>query len=117
MKRGAPHSPAPARANSYAGSGVSADVKEHTARLAVALQAQGVAVETIMKALADTAYAPKRLIFGKTYKFDSHKFDSQIRPAKQALHFYKHQLQSYRRAVDWWTLVGIRNGVVAKMVV
>jgi hypothetical protein len=60
MKRGAPDSPAPARANSYAGSGVSADVKEHTARLAVALQTQGVAVETIMKALADTAYAPKR---------------------------------------------------------
>jgi hypothetical protein len=60
MKRGAPGSSPPARASSYAGSRVSADVKEHTARLAVALQAQGVAVETIMKALADTAYTPKR---------------------------------------------------------
>jgi hypothetical protein len=39
---------------------MSADVKEHTERLAVALQIQGVAVETIMKALADTAYVPKR---------------------------------------------------------
>ena len=60
MKRGAAHALSRPEASPYAGAGVSADVKEHTARLAVALQAQGVAVETIMKALADTAYTPKR---------------------------------------------------------
>ncbi len=37
-----------------------AAVKKHTAHFAVALQGQGVPVETILKALADTYYAPKR---------------------------------------------------------
>ncbi len=60
MKRGAAHSPPLVRASKYAGLGVSADVKEHTARLAVALQAHGVAVETIVKPLSDTEYAPAR---------------------------------------------------------
>ncbi len=55
----APDSP-PARAREYAGPGVPAAVKEHTAHFAVALQGQGVPVETILKALADTYYAPKR---------------------------------------------------------
>jgi hypothetical protein len=61
----------------------------------------------IGRALKGHVDLEKRLIFGKTYKFDS-----QMRLAKQAFQFYKHQLQSYRRAVDWWTLVGIRLGVV-----
>jgi hypothetical protein len=45
--------------------------------------------------------------------FDDHKaFDTYIRPANQALQFYNFQLKSYRKAVDSWTLVGIRNKVV-----
>jgi hypothetical protein len=39
-------------------------------------------------------------------------FNSIIDPANQALEFYKVQLQSYRRAVDTWTLVDIRNKIV-----
>jgi hypothetical protein len=38
--------------------------------------------------------------------------DSYIGPAYQAVQFYNFQLHSYRQAVDSWTLVGIRNGVV-----
>ncbi len=60
MKRGAAPDSPPARAREYAGSGVPAAVKEHTAHFVVALQGQGVPVETILKALADTYYAPKR---------------------------------------------------------
>lgn len=57
MKRKAPLAPPPARATKYAGSGMSPEVKEHTARLAVALQAMEVPVETIVKALSETDYA------------------------------------------------------------
>ena len=60
MRRGA----RPARrrpvARRYAGGGVLADVKDHTARLAVALQARGVPLETIVKSLSTTSYAPAR---------------------------------------------------------
>jgi hypothetical protein len=49
----------------------------------------------------------KRTIFGKDYKFDS-----WIGPANQALHFYEFQLQSYRKAVDKWTIVGLRSRVM-----
>jgi TPR repeat protein len=49
----------------------------------------------------------KKTIFGNNWNCDS-----LIGPVNQALHFYNFQLQSYRRAVDNWTLVGIRNGVV-----
>jgi hypothetical protein len=49
----------------------------------------------------------RRTIFGNRYKFDA-----RIGPANQALHFYEFQLQSYRKAVDSWTLVGLRNEVV-----
>jgi hypothetical protein len=47
----------------------------------------------------------KRTIFGKgdrVYTF--------VGPAKQALRLF--QLQSYRKAVDSWTIIGLRNGVV-----
>jgi hypothetical protein len=44
----------------YAGAGVSADVKEHTAAFAVALQARGVPLETFVSALKETSYAPKK---------------------------------------------------------
>ncbi len=49
----------------------------------------------------------KRTIFGKGYRFDAY-----IGPANQALHFYEFQLQSYRTAVDCWTIIGLRNGIV-----
>jgi hypothetical protein len=49
----------------------------------------------------------KRTIFG-----NGENFDTCVGPANQALHFYEFQLQSYRKAVDSWTIVGLRNGVV-----
>jgi TPR repeat protein len=48
-----------------------------------------------------------RTLFGSTWNFDAH-----IGPAKQALQFYEFQLQSCQKAVDSWTIVGLRNGVV-----
>jgi hypothetical protein len=39
-------------------------------------------------------------------------FDDRFVPANQALHFYEFQLRSYRKAVDSWTIVGLRNRVV-----
>jgi hypothetical protein len=48
-----------------------------------------------------------RTLFGSTWNFDAH-----IGPAKQALQFYEFQLQSCRKAVDSWTIVGLRNKVV-----
>jgi hypothetical protein len=49
----------------------------------------------------------KRTIFGNGYKFGN-----RIGPVNQALHFYEFQLQSFRKAVDSWTIVGLRNKVV-----
>jgi hypothetical protein len=49
----------------------------------------------------------ERTIFG-----NSNNFDTYIGSANQALHFYEFQLQSYRKAVDSWTIVGLRNRVV-----
>jgi hypothetical protein len=46
-------------------------------------------------------------IFGK-----GDSFVAYIAPANQALHFYELQLLSYRKAVDSWTIIGIRNRVV-----
>jgi hypothetical protein len=60
-------------------------------------------VFVIGRALKGHVDLEKRLLFGRTYEYDSH-----ICSAKQALHFFSFQLQSYRRAVDWWTLVGIQ---------
>ena len=51
----APRTPPPAK---YAGTGVSPEVKEHTAVLAVALQDLGVPVRTVVRALEMTAYSP-----------------------------------------------------------
>jgi hypothetical protein len=39
-------------------------------------------------------------------------FNTLIGPANQALQCYNYQLQSYRKAVDTWTLVGFRYTVV-----
>ncbi len=60
MKRGAAHALPRPKASTYAGAGVSPEVKDHTARLAVALQALEVPVETVLKALSKTDYAPSR---------------------------------------------------------
>jgi hypothetical protein len=65
-------------------------------------------VLVIGRALKGQIAVDKRLVFGTT----TYEYDSHIRLVKQALHFYNFQLQSYRRALDCWTLVGIRNGVV-----
>jgi hypothetical protein len=46
-------------------------------------------------------------IFGNDYKFGPY-----IGAANQALRFYNFQLQSYRKAVDSWTIIGLRNRVV-----
>jgi hypothetical protein len=39
-------------------------------------------------------------------------FDRYIGPANQALQLYNFELESYRKAVDSWTIVGLRNNVV-----
>jgi hypothetical protein len=49
----------------------------------------------------------KRTIFGEGLDFHTY-----VGPANQALRFYEFQLQSYRKAVDSWTIVGQRNNVV-----
>jgi hypothetical protein len=49
----------------------------------------------------------KRSIFREVIQFDTF-----IGPANQALEFYNLQLRLYRKAVDTWTLVGIRNKAV-----
>jgi hypothetical protein len=46
------------------------------------------------------------LIFGDPENFRC------INEAERAFLFYEFQLQSYRRAVDSWTIVGLRNGIV-----
>jgi hypothetical protein len=50
----------------------------------------------------------ERTIFGE----GDYDFDSRIDRANQALRFYQFQLQSYRKAVDSWTIIGFRNKVV-----
>jgi hypothetical protein len=47
----------------------------------------------------------ERTIFGQGYP----NFEARMGPANQALDFYEFQLQSYRKAVDSWTVVGLRN--------
>jgi hypothetical protein len=64
-------------------------------------------VFSIGKALTGQIDNEKRAIFGNVCNFDA-----LIDPANQALHFYEFQLQSYRKAVDSWTIVGLRNKVV-----
>jgi hypothetical protein len=49
----------------------------------------------------------KTQIFGSRFRFNDF-----IDAANSSLKFYKFQLRSYRRAVDTWTVVGLRNKVV-----
>jgi hypothetical protein len=62
------------------------------------------AIGRALKGLIDNE---KRTIFGNLGRFDT-----LIGPVNQAFHFYEFQLQSYRKAVDVWTIVGLRNKVV-----
>jgi hypothetical protein len=64
-------------------------------------------VFAIGRALKGHINNEKRTILGNFYKFDTY-----IGPANEALHFYEFQLQSYRKALDSWTIVGLRNQVV-----
>ncbi len=58
----------------------------------------------------------KKTIFGQRvslqYVGQDTRFDDWIGPANQAVSFYDSQVESTRLAVDTWTLVGMRNGVV-----
>jgi hypothetical protein len=64
-------------------------------------------VFVIGRALKGQVDNEERSIFGIGYSSDIH-----IGPANQALHFCNFQLQSYRKAVDCWTIMGLRNRVV-----
>jgi hypothetical protein len=64
-------------------------------------------VFAIGRSLKGRISTEERTIFG-----DDDNFDTYISPANHALHFYEFQLQSYRKAVDCWTTVGLRNNVV-----
>jgi hypothetical protein len=50
---------------------------------------------------------PKMALFGNT-----HKLDERIGPANSAISFFKSQLTACRVAVDMWSHIGIRCGVV-----
>jgi hypothetical protein len=62
---------------------------------------------TIGRALKGQIDNQKGTIFGA-----SQNFDIRISSANQAFHFYNFQLQSYRKAVDTWTIVGLGNKII-----
>jgi hypothetical protein len=64
-------------------------------------------VFAIGRALQGHIDGKRRTIFG-----NSNSFDTYIDSANQALHFYEFRSQSYRKAVDMWTIIGLRNNVV-----
>jgi hypothetical protein len=64
-------------------------------------------VFAIGRALRGHIDTEKKEIFGTDFNF-AWRFGR----AGQARQFYEHQLKSYRKAVDEWTLVGICNNVV-----
>ena len=61
----------------------------------------------IGRALNGQIDVEKRTIVGNDYEFDKN-----LGPANSAISFYKAQLVSCHRAVDTWSYVGIRCGVV-----
>ncbi len=67
----------------------------------------GASVFQIGKALNGHVSVEKRTIFGKEWSFDD-----RISPANSAISFYKVQIAACRGAVDAWSHVGIRFGVV-----
>jgi hypothetical protein len=64
-------------------------------------------VFVIGRALKGQIDNENRTIFGNV-----HNFDGRIDPANQALHFYQLKVQSFRKAIYTWTMVGLRNKVV-----
>jgi hypothetical protein len=64
-------------------------------------------VFAIGRALKGNIDKEKKTIFGSIYDFAS-----LVVPANQAVQFYMFQLQSYRKAVDTWTIIALRNRVV-----
>jgi hypothetical protein len=64
-------------------------------------------VFVIERALKGHIDSEKRTVFRERYNCDTY-----IDSANQALHFYEFQLQSYRKAVDGWTIIGLRSRVV-----
>ncbi len=67
-------------------------------------------VFAIGRALKGKIDEGKREIFG-----NKEKFDACVGPASQAVDFYEHQIKSARAAVDAWTMVATRFGVVQDM--
>ncbi len=63
----------------------------------------------IGRALQGRISVKEKKFFGVVY---SYSFESLIGPATQAIAFYKSQIQAARLAVDMWTLVGMRSGIV-----
>jgi hypothetical protein len=61
----------------------------------------------IGRALKGQVDNEKRTIFGSSYAFDD-----RIGSANQAFYFYEFQLQSYRKAVNSWKIIGLRNKIV-----
>jgi hypothetical protein len=70
----------------------------------------GNVVFAIGRALKGQVDNEKRTVFGNGYNFDT-----CIGPANEAVRFYEFQLRSCRKAVDSWTIIGLRNGVVKDM--
>jgi hypothetical protein len=66
-----------------------------------------VVVFAIGRALKGQIDRAETTIFGKNFDFENF-----VIPANQALSFYEFELRSYRRAVDAWTVVGLRFRVV-----
>jgi hypothetical protein len=64
-------------------------------------------VFVIGRALRGSIDNEERAIFGEYYNFETYSGH-----AKQALQFYEFQLQSYQKAVESWTTIAMRNGVV-----
>jgi hypothetical protein len=64
-------------------------------------------VFVIGRALKGHINNEKGAIFG-----NRSRFDARIGPANQALNFYNFQLQSYRKVIDIWTVIALRNRVV-----
>jgi hypothetical protein len=67
----------------------------------------GAVVFQIGRALNGQISVEERIIFGHIPGFDN-----LIGPANSAISFYKSQLAACRRAVDIWSHVGLRCGVV-----
>jgi hypothetical protein len=61
----------------------------------------------IGRVLKEQVDKEERTIFGRANLFAFYN-----EPANRAVQFYELQLQSYRKAVNSWTIVGLRNRVV-----